>query len=460
MNVQISNAVYILFEKLLHEYFNELIKYNENPTEYFKFSEFIFGNTINPTTKTEYDRIEKRDVQGLPVVRQLYKNRETVHITNEISEKIISSNLLLCLPDEVCSLVDSVVFSTISEIFYSEPFPSELEQKNILMDMLKKQVIILKNKFSKYEFKFPIHVFGLERNLSLYKGINLVKEDNVELESRDLEQYMHSRTFEPNYNIHIISSVKSSKEYSSIRATRAREATANLLTCLYGVYLGNDNTNGPFIKDEDYNPHYLHYFSSGKKGEALEGNRLYKFHYNADKCKQFWDVFENDFSQQAVLHNLLFSIPSKIINNDNFDKTVASLTERSLRWFADAVNEKNHEIKIVKLAIAIESLVNFYSDSKKRDSHSEKFKETFIKRVCILNTYDESVESKAIKLYKARSSIAHGSTLKIAFDFDVIRFTAITILHAIQLFSMFKSKGLDETGFDRSLPHFIDANVT
>ncbi|MDW6016742.1 HEPN domain-containing protein [Vibrio plantisponsor] len=456
MNVQISNALCMLFEELCHEYFNELMKYNENSTEYLKHSEFIFGNIINPSTETEYERIQKRDNQGLPVVRQLYKNRKTIDITHKIAELIIRSNRLLCLPNEVYNVVDAIVFASTSEILYSEPLPSESEQRNVLKNILKERVSILKKQFYKYEFKFPIHVFGLERNLSLYKDINLVKEDNLELEGRDLEQYMHSRTFEPNYSIHIISSVKSSKEYSSTRAIRAREATTNLLTCLYGVYLGNDNTNGPFIKDEDYNPHYLHYFSSGKKGETLEGNRLYKFHYNADKCKQFWDVFENDFSEQVVLHNLLFSIPSKIINNDNFDKTVASLTERSLRWFADAINEKNYEIKIVKLAIAIESLVNFYSDSKKSDANSEKFKEIFIKRVCIINTYDKDVESKATKLYKARSSIAHGSTLKITFDFDVIRFTAATILLAIQLFSMFENKGLDETGFDKRLPKFIE----
>jgi hypothetical protein len=68
---------------------------------------------------------------------------------------------------------------------------------------------------------------------------------------------------------------------------------------------------------------------------------------------------------------------------------------------------------------------------------------------------ENDAERKAIKLYNERSSIAHGSPSKNDFDFDIVRFTATTILLSIQLFSRFKT-GLDETGFNKSLPDFID----
>ena len=102
------------------------------------------------------------------------------------------------------------------------------------------------------------------------------------------------------------------------------------------------------------------------------------------------------------------------------------------------------------------SLINFKSDSKRSDIDSDRFKDTFIRRTIAINTYQDNAESKAIELYNARSSIAHGSPLRKGISFDAVLFTATTVILAIQLFSTFKSKGIDEVGFDKTLPQYIE----
>jgi hypothetical protein len=456
MKVQINPQTYKLFDELVEEYFHELNIFHQDPTEYHKKSDFLLGSLIDPSSKEELEEIENRQKNKIHTVRQLHKNNKTVEITKTIAEKITSNNQLNLVNSESCALVDRAIFSFINKIICRKPTPVEFNSDEILKEVLNYHIKELKDKYFKYEFKFPVHIIGLEKSLPLYENISLEKEENSTLEIKTMEKYMFSRAFEPNFNICISSSIKTSHKYSEERAIRANDATLNGFLVLYGFISRDNSWNSPIIKMDDYKQHHFSYFLSGKKGGALNENTLQTFSHNNRLCKDFWEIINSSFSEQAKLYKLLFSIPNRIMSNPNFDKSICSIIERSLKWFSDAIDEKNREIKIVKLTIAIESLVNFKSDAKKADLENDRFKETFVNRVVIINNFDDDVKRKAQELYNGRSSIAHGSLFKKGFNFDIIQFTATTILNSIILFSRFKT-GLEETGFNKVLPEFIDS---
>ena len=456
MNVQIPNDVYKLFEDLYSEYGKEHALFNEDPIKYIKNSDFIIGGTLGPSSKGEFEEIKRRKDLEIPTVQQFHKSKQTICITRTISDILIRSNQLCCLREEGHDLVDYIAFKYLNELLSITNFRDEAEQKKLLQETISNKIINFKAEFEKYEFKFPVFVMGLDKNVELYQNISLINESNLSLDDKSVEKYMHTRTFKPNYNINILSDVKASYKYSTDRAMRAKEATINILQALHGSTFGNAESEGPFVKDSDRQPHYMTFFLAGIRGRELTDSRSYHFNYNKKSSEKFWDLFENSLSSEAKLHNLLFSVPDKILNNADFDKSLGALIERSLRWLADAINEQNNETKIVKLTVAIESLINFKSDSKRSDIDSDRFKDTFIRRTIAINTYQDNVESKAIELYNARSSIAHGSPLKKGISFDAVLFTATTVILAIQLFSTFKSKGIDEIGFDKALPQYIE----
>ena len=459
MKVNINRETCKLFDELAEEYFHELNIFHKDPTGYHQKSDFQFGGLINPSSKEELEEIENRQENEIRTVRQLHKNSKTVEITNRIAKKIININQLNLLNPEVCSLVDRMIFSFINKVICIEPTSAEINSNEILKEVITDHTKELKDKYFKYEFKFPVHIIGLEENLTLHQNIYLEKVEESSLKIKKMEKYMFSRTFEPNFNICISSNIKASYKYSEERGIRANDATLNALLVLYGFKSGSNHWNSPIIKETDYKQHCFSYFLSGKKGDELNENTLHSFSYNNELYEQFWDMLNRSFTDigQNKIHRTLFNIPYKIMSNTNFDKSVGNIIERSLKWFSDAIDEKDWEIKIVKLTISIESLVNFKSDSKKADLESERFKEMFINRVSIINNFDNDVKRKAGELYNARSSIAHGSPLKKGFDFDVVRFTATTILLSVQLFSQFKNNGIDETDFNKTLPNFIDS---
>ena len=459
MNVNVSNDIYNMFSELFFLYIKEKDLFNKDPEIYLKNTPFFLGRTLNPSSKEEFDKINEKKSRGILVCNQLIRNEKTIDITKKISERFIRSNQLCFLPEEGESLIDLIVFNFFNEIVALKNFPDEDKQKNILKFIANEQLIKIKSDFQKYEFRFPVYILGLNEDIKLYDSVSLVKEADFSLEHKELKKYMHSRTFEPNYSIQILSNIKASYKYSTSKAIRAKEATINILLILYGSAFGDITTNGLFINDDDKKPHYMKFHRSGRRGEKLEDSRYYSYSHDKNNCEKFWDMLQKDFDKQKKFYNILFNISDKIINNNNFEKSVGSLLERSLKWFGDAIDEDNYENKIVKLTIAIESLVNFKSDSKTNDTDSERFTEIFVRRVCVINANQENVKEKATILYKARSTIAHGSSLKVKLNFDIVSFAAVTILFAIQLFSKFKKCGIDEIGFQKTLPSFIDKHM-
>ncbi|PMM89950.1 hypothetical protein BCS98_06200 [Vibrio breoganii] len=455
MRTQIPNKIYSLFDDLIKEYSQENSKFQSNPTEYIKNSDFIIGGTINPSCREEYDALEDRKSKGLKIVFQLHKSFVSTSITREIAELLDSSNQLKCEDSEIISTVDSMVFKFLNDLAIESSPLSEDKAKSLLKSVIEDQLTNLRKSYALHEFKFPIHVIGLDKMMRLNKSLCIEKINDPRLSDKDLEQYMYSRNFEPNFFIHVSTKSRSTYSYAKTNAIRAKEATINILKLLYGCDFGDSCWLSPIINEKDNNPHVFSYFLSGECGYDLFDNRSYSTQYNIEEYENFWEKIVHMKTSQAKLHELLFSIPELILNNRDVNKTVGYLVERSLRWYSDAINEEDHDMAIVKLTIALEALLNFKSDTY--NEKEEGLKEIFVRRVGIVNQIDSETSTKADEIYRARCSVSHGEHLTKGLSFNEKQFVARTILLCIQKFSTFKERGLDEKNFSKSLPHDIDS---
>ncbi|WP_367971382.1 HEPN domain-containing protein [Vibrio scophthalmi] len=444
-----------MFDDLIKEYSQESSKFQSNPTEYIKNSDFIIGGLINPSSQEEYDALEDRKSKGIKCVPQLLKSLLSISITREIAELLDSSNQLKCEASEMIAAVDSIAFKFLNDlVIQSSPF-GEDKAKSLLKAVIEDKLIHLRKGYAFYEFKFPIHVIGLDKAMRLNKSLYIEKINDQRLSDKDLEQYLYSRAFEPNFFIHISTQSKSTYSYAKANAIRAKESTINILKLLYGCDFGGSSWLSPIIKEKDNNPHVFSYFLSGERGHELFDNRSYSTRYNIKEHEFFWKNIVQMETYQAKLHELLFNIPELILNNRDANKTVGYLVERSLRWYSDAINEEDHDVAIVKLTIALESLLNFKSDTY--DENEEGLKEIFVRRVGLVNQFDSESSTKADELYRARCTISHGEHLTKVLSFNAKQFVARTILLCVQQFSTFKEQGLNERNFAKSLPLYIDS---
>jgi hypothetical protein len=455
VRTQIPNKIYGLFEDLIKEYVQENHKFQSDPTAYIKNSDYILGGQISPSSREDHEVIEVQKSQGFRYFAQLHKNRKSMGLTREIAKLLSTSNQLKCRPSEIDDTVDRISFTFINDLVKQSPSIEEDKTKSILKGVIENKIANLRAGYTFYEFKFPIHVIGLAETLKLNNSLSIEKISDSKLSGKDLEQYMYSRAFEPNFFVHVSPKLKSTYRYAESNSVRAKEATINILKLLYGCDFGNSCWLSPIIKEKDNNPHVFSYFLSGERGHDFFDTRRYSTNYNIKEHKLFWEKIANSRTYQAKLHDLLFSIPELILSNRDVDKTVCNLVERSLRWYSDAINEEDRHVAIVKMTIALESLLNFKSDIY--DGKEEGLKEIFVRRISLINQHDDETSIKADELYRARCSISHGEHLANNLSFDVKQFVANTILLCVQKFSRFEKQGLSEQEFSKALPRYIDS---
>ena len=160
MRTQIPNKIYSLFDDLIKEYSQESSKFQSNPTEYIKNSDFIIGGTVNLSSREEYDALKDRKSKGLNVVSQLHKSFVSTSITREIAELLDSSNQLKCEDSEIISTVDSMVFKFLNDLVIDSLPLSEDKAKSLLKSVIEDKLTNLRKSYAFHEFKFPIHVIG------------------------------------------------------------------------------------------------------------------------------------------------------------------------------------------------------------------------------------------------------------------------------------------------------------
>ncbi|GAA0832455.1 hypothetical protein GCM10009112_19230 [Marinomonas arenicola] len=453
MAVQINKKLYKLFDDLIEQYAHEHKSFQEDSREHIKKSDFKIGGIIEPYSREKAIEIKERITRGIPTAPQLYKNKNTVKITNQISEILKKSNQIFIEKSEINTLVDYIAFDLINEKIHPNLISENKDKNSSLEKIITNKIKEQKSSLSNYTFKFPLHTIRLTEEIKLSKNIKI---DNIseKYSKKDyLDRYKNSRDFEPNRYITIFSDINTSFKYAEKRALKASNFSLDALLVLYGFFFGNNNFLNPIIRSETKKPHTFNFFLYEKNGNKMEESVSYKFNYNNDSYDKFWKNLNTFSTENKETYDLLFSIADKIIKNDSFEKSIGELFTRSFKWFSDAIDEKDKELQIVKLTISIETLVNFDDESKTTDN--------FKNRVYLINHSNKNKKSNHTKeyaatLYNARSRIAHGDSYNKNFNFDIVNFTATTLLLALQIFSHFGKKGLNETGFKRKLPDFID----
>jgi hypothetical protein len=228
-------------------------------------------------------------------------------------------------------------------------------------------------------------------------------------------------------------------------AEKAKNTTFNILKLLATRLSPNAI---PLITSDDRVKNPFHFYRYGTNCNSLFNATTHNFPNFQFQSKMFW----NEFHQTQHVQNSLIPIAFKIVElllTPNFSsERVVDRFERALLWYGDAVTEYISFQQIQKIVSSLEALVNF---------HEEKVTENFKIRIANLhisyNGLDEKIKKKANQLYDARSKIVHGSSHYETFDFCIIDFSSETLLRAIYYFSIF---GFDKTGFNKSLPKFLD----
>lgn len=412
-------------------------------------SNLVF-TTIDPPNNLK-DEMTRRVKDGDVCIFQLFHTKESLKFTRNLSVIIRRCANLNCLPSELLSIINEITYeyinSNLDDFFL---MIDENSKKPIIRDdyfecIISSRIKMLKNSFSSAFYQFPVVIFGLDRETKLSDNVLLVPIDSVSSQEKDLLMFNETRIYKSNFFLEIFVKTKCSKGLSLKLAEKARNTTFNILKLL-ATHLSPQAV--PLLSSDDRIRNPFHFYRYGTSRDNLFNATTRNFPDFQFYSKEFW----NEFHQTQYKENSLIAIAFKIVELlliPNFSaERVVDRFERALLWYGDAVTEYIPFQQIQKIVSSLEVLVNY---------NEEKITEKFKLRIKNLHIsykgLDDKIEDKANQLYNARSKIVHGSSHEEILDFCIIDFSSETLLRAIYYFSVF---GLAKTGFNRSLPKFLE----
>ncbi|MBX4606916.1 hypothetical protein C7266_06255 [Klebsiella variicola] len=386
-----------------------------------------------------------------PCIYQLHHTSCSLSIMRKLAILIRRSSNLNCLPYELHPVIEAIVYEYVNVELDSfiDCVVKNGEHCNIKLDVLKKiatdRVRIFKKEFSSSVYQFPVTMFNLSGELKLSDSIRLLPVDTMDLAEEELALYKDTRTFDYNYYLEVHVKTRCSKQLALQQAEKARDATYNILKLL-ATRLSPRAI--PLLTSKDRITHPFDFYRHGKDENNISNTINYNFPVFQFDSKEFWLVFHQSKNVDSSLIGIVFKIVELLLLPNFSSQRVVERLERSLLWYGDAVTESSFYQQVQKLVSSMEALVNFHDDDTT---------ETFKRRVTHLNIthvgLDDEIRNKAKQLYDARSKIVHGSSVDERFDFCIISFCSETLLRAIYYFSLF---GFERTGFNKTLPKFLD----
>lgn len=319
----------------------------------------------------------------------------------------------------------------------------------------------------------------LSHEIKLTENIFLKESPYTSTEEIEISKITDNREFKPGFCLCISCNQKSSFAYAKEKAIKAKTIVINTLRLLYAYSWGNNTyEKAVFLEQSKKYYSYSNFYYSYDNG-PFQLSESFNINYNDELYQSFWKNFIKYKDNDADLFQLLFSIADSALHNNNYDRSINALFERSFQWLSEALDERTIEMKALKATISLEALLNFKSDKNKEIMKKSGIKSVFAERISRINKSDNAAYKKAEILYNARSKIAHGGRIELPVylditkinkainadeiktlaDFDVIEFTATTILLAIQCYSSFYPEGLNKIRYGQTLPECID-NVT
>ena len=136
--------------------------------------------------------------------------------------------------------------------------------------------------------------------------------------------------------------------------------------------------------------------------------------------------------------NEFLSIIQVIFNEQNISPKLEECFERALIWIGRSIEEEDLDIKIIKLSIALETILTTINDPRKE--------EAITARIMLLNDiyFNEQVfkPAEVLRIYKLRSKIVHGSKLGITEKIDYLSMLEVAIHTLIYSIKVIQSKDL------------------
>jgi len=389
---------------------------------------------------------------GAPCVYQLSRSRCSNDIAHEISREVHKHNHLQCLPHELISLIEDIVYEVINSDLdgFTRNIINKEECYNLQPSLLKsvatRRLKSFKKRFTEHVFQFPVTIFNLgDEILLISKNIQLLPLGSLTLNDKQLASFEMTRVFSCNDYLEVSISNRCSDLLARQLAEKARDAVFNILKLLATRLSPNAI---PLLGSNENHRHYFDFHMHGKDRSQVYLSSVIDFASFKSDSKMFWKSFHEGRKEDKNIIDIAFKIPQLLLHPNFFKPQVVSVLERSLIWYGDAVSETNYCLQIQKLVSSLEALVNFNDGDVVKN---------FKDRVCFLNIthggLDMEIKEKAGMLYKVRSNIVHGSSLEETLSFDVVAFCCETLSRAIFYFSLF---GLEKTGFSKTLPAFID----
>ncbi|WP_254592633.1 HEPN domain-containing protein [Pectobacterium polaris] len=389
-----------------------------------------------------------------PCVYQLHNTEQSLSLIRDLAIIIRRCFHLNCLPYELHTIIEAIIYEYVNNNLDSF-FDSVIQNGNhynvqieILKNIVSYRVSSFKKGFSSYVYQFPVSIFNLDGELKLSDSIRLVPIDPMDITEQELTLFNETRTFDCNYYIEVYVKTKCSNKLALQQAEKARDATYNILKLL-ATRLSPRAI--PLLTSTDRVIHPLHFYRYGKNRGNISNVITRNFPTFQFDSNFFWAEFHKGHSINGSLISISLRIVELLLIPNFSSERVVDRLERALLWYGDAVTECIFYQKIQKLVSSMEALINF------RDDDAGDITETFKRRITHLNIthagLNDDVKEKARQLYDARSKIVHGSSIDERFTFCIIELCSETLLRAIYYFSLF---GFEKTGFNRTLPKFLD----
>lgn len=456
--VQISAPCYSNISTLLEELYSAYLGFQENPAEYVKrrSSCGLPLGTINAPSDMIENMSEKLR-KAEHCIFQIHCTDKSKQLVTQISETIRQSNNLYCIISELKPIIEASVYEYVNvrleKILQSDSTqdsPFKLD-KDTFSSVLNRRIQIFKSMFSKIIFEFPVVAFQLNNEIQLSRNISLIKNTSDTLNHVDcqfVDRFNETRLYDINFYLRVSIPIKSSYEYSRKLSKRVEGA---MIGCINLVTSYQNSRTVSLISADERANHLSHFFRYGSDIGNMDVAKSYVIPTQIPKDNSLWcDLIEGNKIPES-LANWILNVPQLMIELSGSKNLLFERVERSLKWFRDAVNEADLQIRIQKIVTSIEALVNF-SDKDTTDS--------FIRRIVKLHSSEieciESVESRARELYKSRSNIVHGSSLVERLSFDLVDFASKCLVLGIICYSMY---GLDQPKNSKKLKAWLDSPV-
>ncbi|MCL6381527.1 hypothetical protein EXT61_07450 [Pectobacterium parmentieri] len=393
----------------------------------------------------------RRVHDGEPCIYQLFHTEKSLCLTRELSVVIHKCGNLNCLPDELHSVINEIVYEYINSTIgvFFEIIDNNFKGRIILDECLKyilaARVSNFKKRFSSTLYQFPVVIFNLDREVKLSENIRLIPIDSTGLKEKELMMFNETRPYKSNFFLEVFVKVKCSQALSLQLAEKSRDTTYNILKLL-ATHLSPQAI--PLLTSNDRVMSPFHFYRYGPNGNDFSNATIRNFAYFQFHSKEFWDEFHKNQNIDDGLITLAFQIVELLLIPNFSNERVAERFERALLWYGDAVTEYIPFQQIQKIVSSMEALINFHDGDI-----TEKFKRRITNLHVSHKGLNEDIREKAGQLYDARSKIIHGSSHNEKLNFCIINFCSETLLRAIYYFSIF---GFDKTGFRKSLPKFLD----